>query len=251
MKTALIVKRNSLCAALAIAFAIIITTNGHSRAFEQDQKLTPAEILSAAAENGKQLQAELRTFTYYSELTIETISQSETITGKFYRFSVISFDRSGNRQEKILDNTSTLPDDIHIGTNAANNLVRVYQFILSPETLDQYDLSYVGRERVDDLSTYVFDVRPKVRLPDPDKSSERYLKGRIWIDDGDLCVVKVSGEALPEQSAHRTPRFETYYQNYGRYWFPAYVSADDLVRVGRRSMRVMVKARFTSYKKAR
>lgn len=214
------------------------------------QQKSPTEILSLAAEHGKQTLQALREFTYYAELTIETVSPSETITGKYYRFSQISYDRDGSRQEKILENTSTLPADVYIGTNAANNLTRVYQFVITPETLSQYEFSYVGRERIDELNTYVFDVKPKLKLPDPDKSSERYLKGRVWIDDQDMCVVKVGGEALPEQNAHRTPRFETYFQNHDKYWFPAYTSADDDVRVGRRSTRVVVKVRFTSYKKA-
>ena len=213
------------------------------------QKPSPAETLAAAAERGKQLIAAMRGYTYYAELTIQTVSQAETITGKFYRFSQISFDRDGNRQEKILENTSTLPKDVYIGTNSANNMVRVYQFFITPETLSQYEFNYVGREQIDELNTYVFDVKPRVKLPDPDKSSERYLKGRVWVDDQDLCVVKVAGEALPEQSAHRTPRFETYFQNYEKYWFPAYASADDTVRMGRYVTRVIVKVRFTSYKK--
>lgn len=213
------------------------------------QKQTPAEILAAAAESGKQLLAALRGYTYYAELTIQTVSQSDTITGKFYRFSQISFDRDGNRQEKILENTSTLPKDVYIGTNSANNMVRVYQFFITPETLSQFEFNYVGREKIDELNTYVFDVKPRVKMPDPDKSNERYLKGRIWVDDQDLCVVKVAGEALPEQSAHRTPRFETYFQNYEKFWFPAYASADDTVRMGRYTTRVIVKVRFTSYKK--
>lgn len=150
----------------------------------------------------------------------------------------------------MLENSSTLPAEVYIGTNAANNLTRVYQFIVTPETLNLYELSFVGRERIDELNTYVFDVKPRVKLPDPDKSAERYLKGRVWIDDQDMCVVKVAGEALPEQNAHRTPKFETYFQNHDKYWFPAYTSADDDVRVGRRFTRVVVKVRFTSYKKA-
>jgi hypothetical protein len=60
----------------------------------------------------------------------------------------------------------------------------------------------------------------------------------------------VAGEAVPEQSAHRTPKFETYFQNYDKYWFPAYTTADDEVRVGRRLTRVIAKVRFTSYKKS-
>src|SRR5262245_6129629 len=208
------------------------------------------DILARAAERGKELDAALRQYTYYAELTIQTVSQSDTITGKFYRFSQVSFDAAGNRQEKILENTSTLPKDVYIGTNAANNMTRVYQFTVNSETLNQYELNYVGRERIDELNTYVFDVKPKIKMPDPDKSDDRYLRGRIWIDDQDLCVVKVAGEALPEQSSHRTPKFETYFQNYDKYWFPAYTSADDSIRVGRRLTRVVVNVRFTSYKKA-
>lgn len=214
------------------------------------QQKSPAEILALAAQHGKETLQALRSFSYYAELTIETVSQSDTITGKYYRFSKISYAADGTREEKVLENKSTLPVDVYIGTNAANNLTRVYQFAITPETLSQYELSYVGRERVDELDTYVFDVKPKIKLPDPDKSNERYLKGRVWIDDQDMCVVKVAGEALPEQNAHRTPKFETYYQNHDKYWFPAYTSADDDVRVGRRSTRVVVKVRFTSYKKA-
>ena len=213
------------------------------------QKPSPSEILAAAAERGRALQAALRDYTYYAEITVQTVSQSDTITGKYYRFSQISFDRDGNRQEKILENTSTLPTGVYIGTNTANNLTRVYQFILTPETLSQYDLSYVGRERIDELDTFVFDIKPKAKLPDPDKSDDRYLKGRVWIDEQDLCVVKVAGQALPEQSSHRTPKFETYFQNHQKYWFPAYTSADDSIRVGRSFTRVVVNVRFTGYKK--
>ena len=231
-----------------IAAYLILAITAAPGASPQTNK-APSEILSDAAERGKQLMAALRDYTYYAELTIQTVSQSDTITGKFYRFSQVSFDRDGNRQEKILENTSTLPKDVYIGTNAANNLTRVYNFIITPDALNQYELSYVGRERIDELNTLVFDVKPKVKLPDPDKSPERYLRGRVWIDDQDLCVVKVAGEALPEQFAHRTPKFETYYQNYGKYWFPAYTKADDSIRMGRYNTRVVVNVRFTSYKK--
>src|SRR5262249_4152744 len=203
-----------------------------------------------SAERGKKLQAALNQYSYYAELTIETVSEADTITGKYYRFSQISHDSNGQRREKGLDKTAPLPGESYNGSNAANNITRVYSFMLTPESLEQYDFNYIGRERIDELDTWVFDVKPRIKLPDPDKSPDRYLKGRIWIDQQDLCVVKVAGEAIPEQTGHRTPRFETYYQNYGDYWFPAFSSADDSVRVGRRTTRVVVKVRFTGYKKS-
>ena len=241
---------NTPKAAVVCWLALLAGTWPASRAGEAQRPAQPyTQILAAGAEKGKALLDALRGYSYYAELTIQTVSQADTITGKYFRFSQISFDNTGKRQERILENSSTLPEDVHIGTNAANNLARVYQFILSPETLGEYDFTYVGRERVDELNTYVFDAQPKVRLPDPEKSGERYLRGRIWIDDQDLCVVKVAGEALPEQSAHRTPKFETYFQNYDRFWFPAFVKADDTVRLGGYSTRVIVKVQFTSYRR--
>jgi hypothetical protein len=218
-----------------------------SRAF---QKHTPSEALEAAARRGKELLTALHDYTYFAELTIQTISQSDTITGKYYRLSQISFDRAGNRQEKVIENTSTLPDDIYIGTKTANDLTRIYQFVITPETLIQYELNYVGRERIDELDTLVFDIQPKTKIRDFEKDGQRYLKGRLWIDEQDLCVVKAAGQALPPPNTTRTPTFETYFQNHGSYWFPAYASADESIRVGRYFTHVVVSMRFTGYKKA-
>ncbi len=236
-------------AALAAAALMIAAGPLGSAALTSQEKPDPSNLLTASAQKGKQLTDALRGYTYYAELTLQTVSQADTITGKYFRFSQLSYDGAGNLQERVFETTSTLPKEAHIGTNAAYNLIRVYQFIITPEALNQYEFSYVGREKIDELNTYVFDVKPKVKLPDPEKSHDRYLKGRVWIDDQDLQVVKVAGQALPEQTAHRTPRFETYFQNYDRYWFPAYTTADDEIRVSNRLSRVIVKVRFTSYKK--
>ena len=235
-----------------------------SPASEALQKESPSEILSAAAERGARLQTELRHYTYIAELTIQTVSQADIVTGKYYRVSRISFDPGGNRRERVLENSSTLPKDIYIGTETAENLTRIYHFLVTSETLKQYEISYVGRERIDELNTYVFDVKPRLKTgnlnrPDrSDKNVERYLKGRVWIDDEDHCVVKVAGEPVPEQNGHQTPhqathqvgKFETYYQNYGSSWFPAYTSAVDFIRVEGYFNRVVVNIRYTGYKKA-
>lgn len=215
------------------------------------QKESPSEILSAAAQRGDRLQTELRNYTYFAELTIQTVSQADIITGKYYRFSQISYDRDGARRERVQENSSTLPKGIYIGTETAENLTRIYHFMITSETLKQYEVDYVGRERIDDLNTYVFDVKPRFKLPDKnDKNRERFLKGRVWIDDEDHCVVKVAGEPVPEEKGHQAPNFETYFQNYGSAWFPAYTSAVDFIRVEGYFNRVVINLRYTGYKKA-
>jgi outer membrane lipoprotein-sorting protein len=233
-----------LCAIVAMAPTF------RAEGAQASSKLSPAEIIAASAEKGRALRAALRDYTYFAEVTIQTVSQADTITGKFYRFSEISLDKDGTRQERVIENRSTLPDDLHIGSSSANNLIQVYQFVITPETMKDYEFSYVGREPVDELNTYVFDVQPRVKLPDPDKSNARYLRGRVWIDEQDMCVVKVEGRVLPEQSGHQASKFETYYQNVDSFWFPAYATANDRIRTGGYWTRVVVKVRFTNYRRA-
>jgi len=234
--------------AASVIIAAVIPWSPASRAL---QKESPSEILLAAAERGDRLQTELRDYTYFAELTIQTVSQADTITGKYYRFSRVSFDRDGTRRERVLENSSTLPKGIYIGAETAESLTRIYHFLITSETLKQYEVNYVGRERIDELNTHVFDVKPRLKIPDKsDKIRDRYLKGRVWIEDEDHCVVKVGGEPVPEQSDHQAPKFETYFQNYGSSWFPAYISAVDFIRVEGYFNRVVVNVRYTGYKKA-
>src|SRR5262245_47087774 len=65
---------------------------------------SPAETLNAAAERGRALQEALHRYSWYSELTIETVSDADTITGKYYRLSQVSHDRAGQRQERLIEN---------------------------------------------------------------------------------------------------------------------------------------------------
>lgn len=245
--------------ALTIAATVIITAVFSGAPASQAlqpvpqalQKESPSEILAAAAERGDRIQTELRNYTYFAELTIQTVSQADIITGKYYRFSQISYDRDGTRRERVQENTSTLAKSIYIGTETAESLTRIYHFMITSETLRLYEVDYVGRERIDELNTYVFDVKPRFKLPDKsDKNRERYLKGRVWIDDEDHCVVKVAGEPVPEEKGHQAPKFETYFQNYGTAWFPAYTSGVDFIRVEGYFNRVVINLRYTGYKKA-
>jgi hypothetical protein len=214
------------------------------------QTPAPQQVLVLSAERGTEVIKELKGRTFYADLLIETVSQADVITGSYRRSSRVYYNPSGEREEIILEEITKLPKELVVTPNFANNMIRVYTFIITPEALKQYEFSFVGREQVDELNTLVFDVNPKVKLPDPNKSTERFLRGRIWIDDQDYQVVKIEGEALPEHRAHRTPKFETYFQNYGKYWFPVQTTADDDVLMGRRITRVIVKVKYSGYRKA-
>ena len=91
----------------------------------------------------------------------------------------------------------------------------------------EYNISYKGRDQVDEISCYLFTVSPKELT----KDRKRYFDGDIWVDDQDLQIVKTFGRAtgyLSTNEDQQFPKFETYREQIdGKYWFPTYTYADD------------------------
>jgi hypothetical protein len=99
-------------------------------------------------------------------------------------------------------------------------------FILTTEDLPQYDVTYLGRQHVDDLDTYVFEAGPKVL-----EKGNHYFKGKVWVDAEDFQIVLVNGMTVPQDTrrGHEDlqPPFTTYYEQVdGEYWFPTYTKAE-------------------------
>jgi len=105
-------------------------------------------------------------------------------------------------------------------------------FVLTTEDIGQYNLTYVGKQKVDELQTYVFDVAPKVL-----EKGKRYFQGKIWVDQTDLQIVVTSGKNVPDdrRKGHEdlSPPFTTYREQVdGKYWFPTYTKADGVLHFG-------------------
>jgi hypothetical protein len=99
-------------------------------------------------------------------------------------------------------------------------------FILTTDDLPKYDVTYLGRQRVDELDTYVFEARPKTL-----EKGKRYFQGKVWVDQQDLQIVLVNGITVPQDKrrGHEdlSPPFTTYYEQVdGKYWFPTYTKAE-------------------------
>ena len=98
--------------------------------------------------------------------------------------------------------------------------------MLTTEDIGQYDVKYVGRQKVDEMDCYVFDVSPKVI-----EKKKRYLLGRIWVDATDLQIVVTNGRMVPDDTRKGSedlhPPFMTWRQQVdGHYWFPVYTKGE-------------------------
>lgn len=215
--------------------------------------LPPAEvdrIIKAFTTKEGQFRRALNEYSFKRDAVIQSLGMGGQVTGEYHRVSMFTFDDNGNRFEKI--NYFPMPSFQSVTQEDIDDLGGIQPFALEPSKIPQYNFKYVGKDKIDELGLYVFDVSPKV-TPDPKKTKERFFLGRIWVDDQDLQIVKTKGKGVPETKVNKFPTVETYREQIdGRYWFPTYSYADEeLIFDSGEVLHIRMKVRYTDFELAR
>ena len=207
-------------------------------------------ITKAFTTKETQFREALNQYSFKRDAVIQTLGMGGQITGEYHRVSYFTFDDQGNRYEKI--SFFPMPSFGGVTKEDLDDLGGIQPFALEPSKIDKYNIKYVGKERIDELDLYVFDVSPKV-IPDPKKTKERLFVGRIWVDDQDLQIVKTKGKGVPETKINKFPTVETYREHIdGRYWFPTYSFADEeLIFDNGEVLHIRMKVRYSDFAPAR
>jgi hypothetical protein len=223
--------------------------------------LSPQEVIRRFTRKESELREIWKEYSYHQDTLLQAIGPGGAVSGEFYQLSEFVFNDQGNRIERILKAPRPTLEraGLVMTSEDRNALVNLQPFALTAEDLPNYNVSFVGREKVDELSTHVFDVTPKV-MSNPreldrlrrDKIEGKFFQGRIWVDDEDLQIVKTAGRTVPEFK-QRFPKFETYRENIdGRYWFPTYSYADDRLDFEKGfSINVRMVIKFQKYRRFR
>jgi hypothetical protein len=206
-----------------------------------------ARIISAFSAKETEFRQALSQYAFTRDVTVQSIGMGGQAAGEYRRVSSFVFDDKGNRFERITFFPMPSLTDLVITQEDLEDLGGIQPFALEASKIHLYNFTYIGKERIDELDLYVFDVAPKVM---PKKVSERFFQGRIWVDDKDLQIVKVKGKGVPE-GEQRFPTFETYREQIdGRFWFPTYTYADEeLVFKGGSTVHMRMAVRYKDYKK--
>lgn len=234
-----------------------LTTSPAKSGTGNDAQLTPEEIIKRFTTKESELREVWKEFSYQQESLLQVLTPAKTVTGEYYQVSEFVFNDAGRRIERIIKAPPSTLDraGLTMTQEDKNAFINLQPFALASEDLVNYNVYYVGREKIDELQTYVFDVKPKVmsdtrelkRLKDK-KIEGKYFQGRIWVDDQDLQIVKTAGKVVPEFD-QRFPSFETYRENIdGRYWFPTYTYSDDTLEFDRFSVRVRMVIKYKNYR---
>ncbi|HJP94593.1 MAG TPA: TonB family protein [Pyrinomonadaceae bacterium] len=242
----------TIATVLALVVLTAVTTLAQSPAavpVGNTGSLAPVEIdriIRSFTTKEAEFRKALDSYSFKRDALIQSIGMGGQIVGEYHRVSTLTFDDQGNRYEKIsFFPMSTMPE---ITQEDIEDLGGVEPFALEPSKADRYNFRYVGKEKIDELDLYVFDVTPKV-MPNPKKTKERLFSGRIWVDDQDLQIVKTKGKGVPETKNNKFPTVETYREHIdGRYWFPTYSYADEeIIFDSGDSLHVRMKVRYTDF----
>jgi hypothetical protein len=209
-------------------------------------------IIKKVTEHESEFRYALSYYVFNRSATVNTIGLGGQITGTFRRDSFMTFRSDGTRFERVVFAPVATTPPGFVTPEDLEDLGGVNPFALEPRFIDQYRITYVGTERIDELDLYVFDVTPKV-IPDPKKTKMRLFTGRIWVDKDDLMIVKSRGKAVPETKTNKFPVVETTREQIdGKYWFPTDARSDDeLVFDSGQVIKIRMRVRFTDYKLGR
>ncbi|GAC1700721.1 MAG: hypothetical protein NVS9B4_02640 [Candidatus Acidiferrum sp.] len=215
----------------------------------QPPSIPVEQIIEKFSQRESEFKKERDNYTYSQTFIIQTIDDDGVPDGEYQMKSDILFTPSGKRYEKVVYAPPPTLQKISMSQQDLDDLEHLQPFVLTAEELPKYDVKYVGREPVDQLNTYVFDVAPKQI-----EKNQRYFQGRIWVDDGDLEIVKSDGKAVPDivkkGQENVFPRFETYRENIeGHYWFPVYTRADDVLHFSTGGVHIRMTVKYANYKR--
>jgi hypothetical protein len=206
-------------------------------------------IVSAFTAKETEFRNALAQYSFKRDAVVQTIGPGGQISGEYRRTSLLTFDDSGKRIEKILFSPMPTLRMIGVSTDDLDNLGGVQFFPLEASKASHYNFKYVGKERIDDLDLHVFEVTPK-SLPDPKKVKDRFFQGRVWVDTGGNQIVKSRGKGMPESKISPFPAVEIYREEIDGFWFPTYAYADEelLLNTGQ-AVRVRMRVRFSDFEK--
>ncbi len=199
----------------------------------------------------------LSNYTFERSVKVETIDDDGKVDGQYFQVTDISFDPSGKRSEHVVLAPASSLERVTMSPADFQDIQERLPFVLTKEDVGQYNVSYIGKQKIDDLNTYVFDVKPKVM-----EKGKRYFQGRIWVEQHDLQIVVTNGKNVPDdmRKGHEdlSPPFTTYREQIdGKYWFPVYTKGDGVLHfsAGRgylsQDVHMRETLKYTNYKQFR
>lgn len=220
----------------------------------QPSGITPAEIVERFATRESIFKAAREHYGYTVDVTIETLDGNQ-VSGTYKQVSEVALDDRGERVQRSTFAPESSLRQITVTKEDLDDVRNRLSLVFTAEELSRFSAVYVGQQHVDQLDTYVFDVRPKDAKKEKQAEKDRF-QGRIWVDAQDFVIVKTCGKNRSDEypksrnaPANLTPTFVTYREQIdGKFWFATYSRADEILHFPRGGVRVRETVKYSNYK---
>jgi hypothetical protein len=207
--------------------------------------VNPDEIIRKFAAKEKEFSEARDNYTYRQTSKIQELDDAGNPVGKYEIVEDIIFTPEGKRSEHVVRAPVSTLQNLILTPEDMEDLRNTQPFVLTTDQLPLYDIRYVGKQNADEITCYVFSVKPKKLAP-----GKRYFEGQIWVDDRDYQIVKTYGKGVGKAGDQQFPRFETLREQIdGKYWFPTYTHADDTLHFKDHPQKIRMLVTYKDYKK--
>lgn len=182
------------------------------------------EIIQKFAANEDITKKAYETYTFTQTIRMSELSDPG---GEFSVSGEVYMKSDGQRYVRVVGQPSSTLKATHFSLEDVRQIASVPLFPLTSDEIANYNFKYAGESKLDQLTTFVFQVKPKIL-----SRKKRFFEGVIWVDNHDFAIVKSYGKFVSEISGNGLSlpftMFETYRENVAdKYWFPSYIRSDD------------------------
>ncbi len=239
-----------------VSFTPMALDSGFGKLDLTQSSIPPQQIIDRFTERESEFRAALTSYTYERSVRVDTIDDdTKKVDGEYYQVTDISVDPDGKLYEHVVEAPATSLERVMMSPADFEDIEHRLPFVLTKEDAGQYNLIYIGKQAVDEVNCFVFDVKPKVI-----EKNKRYFQGRIWIDQHDFQIVVTNGKIVPDdvRKGHEdlSPPFATFRDQIdGKYWFPVYTKADGVLHFpggqgyGSQDVHIRYIVKYSKYKR--
>jgi hypothetical protein len=187
-------------------------------------------------------------YTFHQINKVQELGPDNEVTGQFQQDWDILYDDNGQRIERVTYAPLDTLKKLILTEQDYDGFRQISPFVLTSDELPEYDIQYRGHIKVDQITAYVFSIRPKAI-----QKGKSYFQGMVWVDDRDLQIVKSEGKQVPEiktkNNENLFPHFTTWREQIdGKFWFPTFTLADDSLYFSSGPVHIKEVIRYTDYK---
>src|ERR1700688_2543335 len=189
---------------------------------------------------------------FRKSVRIQEFGPDGGVVGEFLRVTEYQKLSDGRVAMHAIEKPQSTLQGVYLAPEDLDALDKIPAYPLTSGQLAKYELKFIGRELVDEVDCYIFQVKPKTV-----ERAKAYFEGVVWVDAQYLEVVKTYGKWVTDQGDTRGiaqlpfSLFETYRENVdGKYWFPNYLRSDDTLHTKEGDIPVRLIIKWTDFKPA-